>query len=48
MGLLTQDGSTAHKTPYRLTDTGKHCLAIHGQFVDALDLPALVADATVE
>ena len=43
-GLLARDGSSAYRTPYRLTDAGRQCLATHGRFVDALDLPALVAE----
>ena len=42
MGLLTREAITDRKTAYRLTDLGTQCLATHGRFVDALDLPALV------
>ncbi|MDS0261895.1 helix-turn-helix transcriptional regulator [Haloarcula sp. S1CR25-12] len=47
-GLLARDGSSAYRTPYRLTDASKQCLATHGQFVNALDLQALVPDTELE
>jgi len=39
--LLTRDPNSAYRTPYRLTDAGRQCLAAHGHFVDALDLSVL-------
>lgn len=43
-GLLARDGSSAYRTPYRLTDASRQCLAVHGHFVDALDLQTLVPE----
>ena len=41
-GLVTRIPITDRKTAYELTDTGRECLAAHGQLVDALDLPAML------
>jgi hypothetical protein len=41
VGLIDRSPVSEHRTAYRLTAQSRACLAVHGQFIDALELPDL-------
>ena len=47
-GLVTRRPINDRKTAYELTDTGRACLAAHGQLVQELDLPELLPATPIE
>lgn len=47
-GLIERDGISDRTIAYRLTETGRACLAAHGQFVNALELPGLAPTTAPE